>query len=310
MNLGNFFQKKFAVFLLAGICLAVGVFLVWQKPSVKPSAGDKINAVASFYPVYFLVSKIGGERINLDNVIPFGMEPHDYEPTAKQMAFIEKSDLLFVNGGGVEPWTDRLTLSSKTVVTEVGAGLFSRKFNDGNLMRLDPHIWLSPILMQKMAETVKNELIKADPINAEFYRVSAARLIGDFVALDDEYRKVLSVCANRVIVTSHSAFFYLADAYGLEQVSIAGLSPEEEPSPKQMADIVKLVKNQNITHIFFENLVSPKLAQTIADETGAVTMVLDPLEGISESDISAGVDYFTKMRDNLAQLKTALQCTE
>ena len=274
---------------------------------------QKLSVAASFYPLAFFASAIGGDNIDIFTITPPGAEPHDYEPTVQDIIKIQGSRLLILNGDNFEPWAKRVTQNidpSLTHVLAVGDTLITRNTVENGKETIDPHIWLAPPLAKQIVEHIAQALANADPLHATDYRANADKLEAELDLLDVAYREGLANCASYDIVTSHAAFGYLAAAYGLTQIPIAGLSPDAEPSPRQLADIADLVQKKRITVIFFENLVSPKLAETIAHEVGAKTMVLDPLEGLSEHDRMAGEDYFVKMRQNLSNLESALSCTK
>lgn len=277
---------------------------------------DKRIVTTSFYPLFFFASEVGGDEADISNVVPSGAEPHEYEPTPGERARIEKSDLLILNGGGLEPWGDdvREALEKKGVLTVVaGEGLMTRAMEDeegklGSTGVVDPHVWLSPLFAEKMVDRILSGFLSIDPEHADLYRQNAAVLKKSLADLDAEYRKGLSNCKTQSIVTSHAAFGYLADTYGLTQVSIAGISPEEEPSPSALAEIADFAKTHEVSYIFFESLVSPKLAETIASEVGAKTLTLNPIEGLTDEEIAAGENYLTIMQQNLNHLRIALQC--
>lgn len=313
-----------AVFAIIGV-IGWGVFSrdFSAVPSVVRDASDpaskKLAVTASFYTFFFFASRIGGEWSNVSIVVPSGAEPHEYEPTPGERARIEKSDLLILNGGGLEPWGNdvRTMLEKRGVVTVVAGEMFmtrSAESEDGggtpseNAAALDPHVWLSPPLAEKIVDRILDGFIAADPGHAEEYRQNAAALKQSLVTLDREYRDGLSDCKTRNIVTSHAAFGYLADTYGLTQISIAGISPEEEPSPSSLAKIADFAKTNRVSYIFFESLVSPKLAETIANEVGAKTLTLDPIEGLADEQAALGEDYLSIMQQNLDHLRIALQC--
>jgi zinc transport system substrate-binding protein len=172
----------------------------------------------------------------------------------------------------------------------------------------DPHVWLDPVFMQTAASLVRDALVRLDPAHDSDYRANAEALINDLKVLDQEYRNGLKACALNEIIVSHDAFRYLAARYGFSTIAVQGKSPDEEPSPKRLGELADLARSKRIGYIFFETLVSPKLAETVAAETGARTMVLNPVEGLAENDILQGRDYLSVMKDNLANLRTALQC--
>lgn len=304
-------DKKYLLGLIIGIVFVGILTLVInnaQKPTVK---SNKLQVTTSFYPLYFFSSQIGGDKANVVNITPAGAEPHDYEPTAQDIAQIENSKLLVLNGGGLEAWGDNIQKNidpQKTTVVIAGQDLTNQKVLENGQNVIDPHVWLSPQLAKEMVDKITGSFIKVDPINTEFYQANANTLKTKLDNLDSEYKQGLGSCRDKNIITSHAAFGYLATSYGLNQVSITGLSPDAEPSPAQLADIVKFAKANNVKYIFFESLISPKLADTIATEAGAKTLVLNPIEGLSKDEISQGNNYLTEMQNNLANLRTALQC--
>lgn len=293
--------------LLTGLVLIIGIIIFALISSLRnpfPGNGQKakkIHVSASFYPLYFFASEIGGDKASVFNITPAGSEPHDYDPTTQDMARIESSQMLILNGG-IEAWGDKIraNLKEKNVrIVIAGEGLVMQ----------DPHIWLDPSLALKETERISQGFIAIDSANRNYYLINENKLKVKLNQLDREYKNGLKNCLRQDFVTSHAAFFYLAQSYGLKQIPISGLSPDQEPSARQMADVVNYVKKQGIKYIFFERLVSPKLAQTIAQEAGVKTLVLDPLEGISDNEIKQGENYFTVMRENLKNLQQALQCS-
>jgi zinc transport system substrate-binding protein len=295
-------KKIISIFVVGVIIIGVLIFILnnFYHPSGQSA---KIQVAASFYPLYFFSKEIAGDKAEIINITPAGTEPHDYEPTTKDIIQIEKSRMLVINGFGFEPWSENIKQNidpEKTLIIQAAQGLENQQ--------KDPHTWLSPALAEQMVDKITQGFIRVDPASKDFYETNADNLKNRLANLDNEYKKGLANCKEKNIITSHAAFGYLAQAYGFNQISIAGLSPDEEPSPRQLADITKLAEADNIKYIFFEKLVSPKLSETIAGEIGAETLVLDPLEGLSLDDIAQGKDYFTEMKNNLNNLKIALQC--
>lgn len=287
--------------LFAAAVLFVLVFVVRSMTLPKTDKSEKLQIAASFYPLYFFADYIGGGKADVFNITPAGVEPHDYEPTPKDIAKIEESSLLILNGE-VEGWGDKLKenlKNSHTQIVTAGNGLF---------IDSDPHIWLDPILAKKEAQVISRAIISTDPANKDTYESNTKALQDRLDKLNLQYQAGLADCQNRDIITSHAAFGYVAARYNLNQVSIAGLSPDEEPSTQTLTKIADFARKNNVKYIFFESLVSPKLSQTIASEIGAKTLVLNPLEGLSDDDIKSGRDYFSVMQDNLKNLQVALQC--
>jgi zinc transport system substrate-binding protein len=310
--LDTMINKKSILGAAVGIAV-IGLFalVVKNNDGTPATSSRKPQVVASFYPLYFFTSQIAGDKADVTNITPAGAEPHDYEPTAQDVARIENSDVLVLNGGGLEGWVNDIKTNidpEKTAVVTAGEGLVTQEVVEDGEKIADPHVWLSPVLAKQMVDKIGNALAQADPTNASHYQSNAGGLKSKLEALDSEYRRELAVCKEKNIITSHAAFGYLATTYHLNQVPITGVSPDAEPSPKQLADVAKFAKDNNVKYIFFESLVSPKLSQTIATEVGAQTLVLNPLEGLTGDEIASGKDYFSEMRGNLANLKTALRC--
>lgn len=303
-------NSKWVIFIIFAVLLAGGIYKVTYKPNKGlPVKNNKLQVITSFYPLYFFASQIGGNKAEVQNITPAGAEPHDYEPTAQDMARIEKSNLLILNGGNLEAWGDKIKENTKGVVTVIaGKGLINQKMTEGEQSIQDPHIWLSPALAQQEIKTILDGFIQIDVQNKSYYNENANKLLSQINSLDMEFKHGLANCNQKDIITSHAAFGYLAQTYGLNQVAISGLSPDEEPSPKQLAEVARFAKNHNVKYIFFEKLVSPKLSETIASEIGAKTLVLDPIEGVSKEDAKMGKNYLTIMKENLNNLKIALEC--
>ncbi len=307
-------KNYIAIAAVTGVLLILlAVAAVKNRQAAAPSPSGKIRVTTSFYPLWFFAQRIGGDKADVMNVTPASAEPHDYEPTAQDIARIEDSRMLVLNGGGLEAWGNDITQNvdpARTLIVTAGEGLADRQVEEGGKRITDPHVWLSPPLAEKMADRIAQGFEQIDPANAAEYQSNAKALKADLDELNNAYTLGLRGCERKDIVISHAAFGYLGAAYGLNQVPIAGLSPDFEPSPQQLADTVSFVKRSKVTVIFFESLASPKLSQTIAAETGARTMVLNPIEGLTAEELSQGKDYFTEMRSNLDHLRTALQCTK
>ncbi|MCF2940321.1 metal ABC transporter substrate-binding protein [Paenibacillus alkaliterrae] len=291
-------------------------------------SSGKIKVVASFYPMYEFSKQVGGEYADVVALVPAGVEPHDWEPSAKDMADIKDADV-FVYNGMVEGWAEQSLESApndKRIVVEAIKGIELMEGEDEHEHEgeehaeeeheeeghedeehgLDPHVWLSPVLAQQEVRNIQEAFEKADPEHKEEYKKNADAFIEKLKTLDESYKSELQDVKRNEFITQHAAFGYLAKEYGLIQVPIAGLSPEQEPSPEQMAEVVEFAKEHDVKIIFFETLVDPKIAQTIADEISAQTAVLNPIEGLTEEEIKDNVDYITIMERNLEGLKKAL----
>lgn len=273
----------------------------------------KINVVASFFPLADFAKNVGGNYVNVSNITPAGAEPHDYEPTPQDIAKVYNAQLFIMNGNGVDVWGEKLQsdLEAKGVtVIKISDNLNSLKNNtpDEPGLQFDPHFWLNPVNAEKEVGLIADALIKIDPAHQIEYTKNKDAYEKQLADLDQSYKTGLATCQQHEIVTSHNAFNYMAGHYGLTTLYILGLSADEEPSPKAIADIAAEAKQKNIKYIFFESLVSPKLSQTVAGEIGAQTLELSPIEGFTDAEIAAGKNYLTQMKANLANLKIALQC--
>lgn len=301
---------RIILFLAMLVFIGTGIYVFGQSRSEKQGLSEGLQVTASFYPMYYFASEIGGNHANVKNITPPGVEPHDFEPSAQDIARIETSDLLILNGG-VEAWADKIknNLNGKKVTIVIaGEGLLTQQMEEEGETIRDPHVWLSPLLAKNEVSKIAQAFIAKDPSNSSFYEANEKSLQSRLDALDTLYKQGLNTCQKKDIITSHAAFGYLADAYGLRQVPISGISPDEEPSTQQLVKVAAFAKANNVKYIFFESLLSPKLSETIAKEIGAQTLVLDPLEGISDDDIKQGENYFTVMEDNLKNLQIALEC--
>jgi zinc transport system substrate-binding protein len=278
------------------------IFLILILLFTPTSAKDKPNVVVSFYPLYDFTKNIGKEKVNLTAIIPFSVEPHDWEPSPRDVLKIINADLFIYNGAGLDNWAERLIKDAKN------KGLITiNMYESIGAKGEDPHIWLDPVLVKAQLKVIKDALIKIDPKNKSFYETNYKIYLRKIEELDREIKTTLARCKKKIFVTSHNAFSIFAERYGLKQIPITGLTPESEPNPKDLVEIVEIVKRYKIKYIFTEPLLSPKIAQSISKETGTKILILDPIEGLSESDIKAGKDYISKMRENLENLKVALE---
>ncbi len=282
--------------------------------SSASSGNGKLKVVASFYPMEFLAQQIGGDHVQVTDLTAPGVEPHDLELTAKQVGAVQTADAI-VYLKGLQPTVDQAVdqSSSKHRIDATAASPLvdhhlpeAGQEGDGHKHdgpAGDPHIWLDPTRYAAIAKSVGDEFAKADPAHADEYRKNTDALVTKLGALDQEFRDGLKDTKTKTFVTSHAAFGYLADHYGLTQVAINGVDPESEPTPARLADVQKAAKDNGVTTIFFETLVSPKLADTVAKDLGLRTAVLDPLEGVKDP---AKDDYLSVMKQNLANLQAAL----
>lgn len=299
-------KTVYIIFALVAILLFAGC-----GTGTKETSGfkekDKISVVTTIYPMQDFVTQIGGDKVEIINLVPAGMEPHDFELSTGDMGLLEEADLLVYNGAGMEHFIDKTiqTISNDSIViVEAAKDVEQIKSEDGEQ---DPHTWLSIQNAKKECEAICNALCEIDKDHEAYYKEHLASYEEKLDGLYAEYEKELSGCKNDTIVVAHEAFGYLCNEFSLKQEGIEGLMADSEPDSGRMKEIIDLCKKENIKVIFFEELVSPKVAQTIADETGATTMVLNPIEGLTKEQEEENLDYIGLMRENLEALKVALQ---
>jgi zinc transport system substrate-binding protein len=257
-------------------------------------ASTRQRVAASFYPLAFAAEEIGGDSVEVVNLTPPGTEPHDLEPTPSDVRELKDAGLVLLLGHGFQPQLEDAAGDGDEVIELLDTPGLNRFEND------DPHVWLDPARYELIARRIGDEL--GAPTS------SVERFVAKLKALDREFRRELANCARDDIVTSHEAFGYLAERYGLNQIPITGLSPEAEPSPRDLSRVIGKVRRTHATTVFFETLVSPRIAEAVASETGARTSVLNPIEGLEPAEAKSGQDYFSLMRSNLGALRGALGC--
>jgi zinc transport system substrate-binding protein len=290
--------------------VAGGVLAGCAGDTTTGFSDGRLDVVTAFYPLQFLTQRIGAGAVTVRDLTKPGAEPHDVELNPRQVGQISDAGVVAylrgfqpaVDEAIEQEAKDRAFDAASTVpLLKLAGGEADEESSGGN----DPHVWLDPIRFATIADELGERLARADPARAGDYAARAKTLHAELETLDAEYAAGLKTCARREIVTSHTAFTYLAARYGLTQVGITGLSPEAEPSPHRLAEVAREARSTGATTIFFETLVSPKVAETVAREVGAGTAVLDPLEGLTSAD----ADYFSVMRTNLDTLTKALGCT-
>jgi zinc transport system substrate-binding protein len=271
-----------------------------------PSDGSddaSIQVVASFYPVAEAAARVGGDRVEVTNLTPAGVEPHDIELTSDDLDALADADLVLHTGAGFQPALDDAIDGRDGPSVDVADGLLESTDDS-----VDPHFWLDPTLMAEAVDAVEAALVDLDPTGRDTYAANADEYRAELASLDQELAAGLADCDREAIVTAHAAFSYLARRYGLTQEPITGISPDAEPDPERLADLVDLIEREGTTTVFYEALVPRDFAETLADEAGVDTAVLNPIEGLSNDQIEAGEDYVSTMQANLAALEAALGC--
>jgi zinc transport system substrate-binding protein len=300
-------------------------FLAACTESPPPRPPSRLLVVATIYPLYEFARHTAGDRADVVSLIPVGVEPHDWEPSPQDLLTLRRARVLVFNGAGLEPWVARVLAEIATPgivainttegiplrrARETGPGQDPRPAGQDSAARAgaDPHVWLDPRLARSQLEAIRAGLVRADPDNAPAYDENARAFAATLTALDQAFETGLRTCARREVVTSHAAFAYLTSRYGLTQVPLMGLAPESEPSPAHMAAIVRFARRHRVKYVFFETLVNPRLADALAREVGAGTLVLNPIEGLTKQQQADGKGYVTLMEENLQNLRIALEC--
>lgn len=313
--------NQITIFSIIIIAIAAGIAIIsYTKSSKSPvissnlsNNNSKLKVSTSFYPLEFITKEIGGSLVDVKNITPAGSEPHEYEPTQQQIIDIQSADLLLLNGAGLESWTSKIDQASskpKTILDLSKNFQLSELEEDGQKVQ-DPHIWLSPNNYIKMTNLVSTSLQQNQSSqNQTIIQNNTKSLVSKLESLSNKYKTKLNPlnCKNTKFITNHDAFNYLAKDYGLEAISISGLSPEAEPTAKELTDLAKIIKLNDIRYVFTETIASPKLAETLAKEVGISTLEMNPLEGLSEEEITSGKNYINIMEKNLQNLAIALEC--
>lgn len=302
-----------ALFLSLGITfiflstLNIDGLTVSKKDPVNPPLSltkndKKLKVFASFYPIYEFVKDIGQNLVDVSTIVPSGIEPHDFEPTAKQILEIQNSDIVFINGAGFESWLNKLQGAN---IVDLSKNMTSELMIDRTP---DPHFWLDPILAKIQAKTIYQTLVKLDPNHKNIYNDNYQKFTDELDNLNSKIASNLTNCKLHDFLSFHNAFGYFSKRYGLNQHSIEGLSPELAISPKKITDAISLSKKLGIDIVFTENNADPRLSGSVAKEINGKVLVLNPIETISSEEQNLNKNYFTKMLENLNNLKIALKC--
>lgn len=288
----------------------------------KPAGEEKLQVVTTFYPMYDFTKHVAQDLAEVSVLVPSGTDTHGFEPSAKDVAKIQEADVFVYNSVEMETWVPSIleTIDSTDIVivdASEGIELLDGDYGheeeehdheeEGHSHEVDPHIWLDPVLAQDEVMNIKEGLVEADPEKEADYTKNAEAYQVELQELDAEYAAAFENAENRLFVTQHAAFAYLAERYDLEQISIAGLSTDAEPSPSELAEMTEFIQNQNVDYIYFGKTTSANISETLANETDTELAVLDPIEGITKEDQEAGIDYVTAMRNNLEALKLSIR---
>ena len=292
------------------------------------TAFSNITVTTTIYPLYNIAKEVGADKINLQNLIPFGVEAHGFDPTPSDMTKLSKSDIFITSSNSMEPWKDKIVKSLKIeqkvfdMSEHVKLRTIEEKEHDHHEDKhhkhndkhdheneaIDPHYWVSLNNYILMTEAITKLFIEKDSANKDFYIQNSNNYLEKIKGLKEKFDSSMATCTNKKILVNHDAFGYFADDYGVKQYSISGMSPDDKPSAKQISELITLVKNEEINTVFFEEFASPKVAQTIAKATNVKIDTLRPAENISKEENKKGFGYLQIMEENLEKLKFAMNC--
>ena len=293
-------RRKYVLMLLFFVALLL-ICGCSQKSAQRPNG--KYTIATTFFPLYDITGKIAGEKAEVFSIVPAGAEPHDYEVSPYDLQRVAESKAFVVLGVEFTQFEDKLVQAAGGNLEVIPAAKDVPLLDSTDNVK-DPHIWLSPNNVKVMVRNINEGLKKADPKNADYYEQNAKKVIENLTMLDSKFKLALSNCNKKLILVTHNAYSYIGKDYGFKTIYISGLDPESEPTPKQIKALVDASKQNNIKYVFYEELVDPKIARTIASEVGAQTLELNPLEGSK----NPSEDYFSMMRKNLINLKIAMEC--
>ena len=289
--------------ILAAVCVLASLVLSIGPVSDAAEPG-RLKVVASIFPLREFAREVAGGRAEVSLFLPPGAEIHNWQPSARQVLNLGQTGLFIFMGARLEPWAEEIArqrLRSGLMVLEASRG--------AKLLGNDPHLWLDFDQDRAIVERIRESLIELDPEGADLYRRNASSFLEKLRKMDEKYRSALSTCGTRTLVLGgHAAFGYLAARYGLIQVSLYGLSPDSEPTPRHLLSVAGTIKDHDVRAVFFEAAVNPKLARRLAEETGAEALPLNDGTDITAEQLAAGRTFLDIMDDNLKSLKHGLRC--
>lgn len=278
-------------------------------PAAESSTSLKV--LATFFPVYDFARNIGGDKISLSLLVPMTVDVHDFEPTPSAIQQVASANVLIFSGAGLEPWVPdvvRAANNPKLVVVDSSQGIpllpVPPKFQKEN-RTVDPHIWLNPILAKQQVNNILQGLVRADPADTAYFTANAQAYSAKLDYLNQQIIAITSNAKTRSFVTTHEAFAYFAKEYKLEQIPIAGPF-EDDPTPSDLRGVIFAIHLNHLCYVGYESLENPAIAQSIGSQTKATLILLDPIEGLTQVDQSAGKTYLIKMYENLTMLSLAL----
>ncbi len=311
----SFPARRLARIVLAGLlAVALTPTAAHATRGNHSDSKKKVTVTAAFFPLAAAVAQVGGSLVKVTNLTPAGVEPHDIELNTQQAETVLDADLAVVVGNGFQPAVEDIAADrdgpTLNVLKALPINAGDKKVEEGDATALDPHVWLDPVLYQSVVDAIASALSKVDPDHAADYTANAAAYNAKLATLNTEYETGLANCSRQLLVTAHEAFGWLTQRYGLTPEGIAGISPDAEPNPQRLADLTDLVEKKGVTTIYTEDLVSPKVARTLAREAGGLkTATLNPLEGLTAKQTKAGATYISEMQDNLQAIQKGLGCS-
>ncbi|MBD7907757.1 metal ABC transporter solute-binding protein, Zn/Mn family [Sporosarcina gallistercoris] len=318
-------RKRILIGLLF-LTLMLGACGKKEETNESNSDTGKLDVYTTVYPLQYFTERIGGDTVSVKSIYPAGTDEHTFDPTQKEMMKLADADLFFYVGLGLEGFVENAekTLKNQHVLLlPTGDTIDPSKLMEGHHhdsdeeehdheseehdeSTTDPHVWISPVLSMELATAVRDGLIEKAPENKQLYEENFKALKSDLEALDAEFTTMADQASSKTFFVSHAAFGYLADQYGLEQISIAGLNTQNEPSQKELAHIVEEAKQKNVKTILFEQNVSSKLTKVVQNEIGADSAILHNLSVLTKEDVANKEDYFSLMKRNIDVLSEAL----
>lgn len=309
-------MKKLIVAFLSTI-----VLLTACSAEDQSSNHASLTVYTTVYPLQYFTERIGGDLVTVNSIYPPGSDEHTFEPTQKDMMALANADLFFYIGLGLEGFVENAekTLAKEQVKLVAAAGHLPHEalleeehtdehdHHDHSHDGVDPHVWIAPTLAQYLAKEIKNTLQEEAPAHADEFEENYQQLTTELTALDEQFKQMADAAPKKTFYVSHAAFGYLASQYQLEQVAIAGLNPQSEPSQRALIDLVEKAKAEQVEYVLFEQNISSKITQTIQQEIGAKSLNLHNLSVLTTADIQRNETYFSLMEKNIETLKTALQ---
>ncbi|MEK4713753.1 metal ABC transporter solute-binding protein, Zn/Mn family [Sporosarcina sp. FSL K6-5500] len=322
MNKKLFFIMSLLTIMLLSACGA-------KSTENSETGTEKLSIYTTVYPLQYFTERIGGDYVDVKSIYPAGADEHTFDPTQKDMMGLADSDLFFYIGLGLEGFVEnaektmknehvKMVATAEAIPDEMLDEGHSDEGHDEDAEHdehgheghdhggIDPHVWISPLLSVELATSIKDALIASKPEMKDEFEKNFEQLKVELVELDSKFKEISSTVPSKTFFVSHASFGYLADSYGLEQVAIAGLNSQSEPSQKQLAKIVKEAKNHNIHYVLFEQNVSSKLTNVVRKEIGAESLMLHNLGVLTVDDVKNNEDYFSLMEQNIETLKKAL----